>query len=178
MKLSPRSIIAVASAVSVLEIAGGAWLFWTIAASVVDERQRIVELQTRIDGFEHDRAFASEFSSLRQSRQTDIARIETFFPDRDRPIAFLEALDLVGTSAAQKSAVDLDEQGGDAEHLAFRVTVSGTLTELRRYLHAITLMPYDIAIKELAYQHQVVAPSSGVPAPPDQLRISILIRTR
>lgn len=175
MSLTPRQKLTAVSIGCGIVLGACAWIFWYAASAVTDNDAVRAGIQQKIDGLEQDRVRSQAFSALLARRRDDIGSIGGFFPERNHPVIFLQTLESLGRTTGATIAIDVDDGAGDADHLGFRVTLTGSEQALVLYVRLLERAPYDLAIIEINETRNASDSSAG---PGNQMVLTISVRTQ
>lgn len=87
-----------------------------------------------------------------KERAEDLAKINNFFVDRERPVEFIENLEEIAKKTKNQIVIDFDEGRSKERNLFFRLVVDGSEASIRKYLKLLELMPYKIKVGDLTFQ--------------------------
>ena len=118
--------------------------------------------ETRIAEAKELREAAKSHSIVLRERQYDIARVESFFINPRKPIAFIERLE--GLAHLTRNQFDFTIENTDEDQkstLVFHLRIDGTQQSVRMMLRAIELLPYPVHVQEIIIQQTGQTISSG-----------------
>ena len=162
MRFTPKQKLIVAGAVSALVLGLAWWGFWRLAVGVWQRDFVLGELQSKIEAMREDRERARDLAVILERRKSDLDRIDKFFVNRERPVAFIEAIERLGAATGNKIAIDVAEARDDGQRLGFRLTLEGGENNLLRYVRLLETLPYKLEMEETFFQRNM-PDSSGVP---------------
>lgn len=117
----------------------------TASAVLRRSAEKIAELEIK-------RKLADEMRVLIKDRVEDLARINKFFVDRERPVDFIESLEEMAKKTKNRVAIDFNEARSKSKNLFFKLTIEGSENSVRKYLKLLELMPYKIRVEDLTFQ--------------------------
>lgn len=91
-------------------------------------------------------------SQILDENRVILNRLTAFLVNKERPLAFIEALEELAVSADTAISLDLVEPQETADALTFRLTVEGTAPRMLRYIALLENMPYIVIFEEFSYQ--------------------------
>lgn len=155
----------------------GAFVFATMKISAgIDARAVIIPEIYRLS---EERVLGRGVGSLLTTRQDDLSRIQGFFADRARPLAFVESMQQAAKATGNFAEFAVSEKGGSNTDLLFRASIEGTEKSVMRYVRAIESLPYIVFIEEASFEK--IAPGSRRPRAgfsTAEVRLSIAIRVK
>lgn len=143
--------------ISLAGVGASAAFFWYVSAQVRAVGTELERIEAEIASREEERTSARNSEELRERRSEDISRLETFFVDRERPVAFIEALEDLSRKTGNAISLGADEKSSRSGWIAFRLIVEGTPDKTLGYLKLLELMPYRIEIDDLAFRRDANA---------------------
>ena len=155
-------------------------VFWFLISGIVQGGADSAGAQGEISRLVQTRANAKAAAAVMRERRDDILRIQNFFVDRERPIAFLKSLEGIAGALGVTLAVDVDSTEDDKNSLAFRLALGGTREGVMRALALIERMPYGVVVQDASYEEVSssgtgsTVRSGGTPSS----RLTLLIRVR
>ena len=121
---------------------------------MISAKNSLTDIETRIANLEEERRWIGTASGALKERKQDVNRIKAFFAPRERPLAFVEALEDVARRARTRITLALDQSRAEADALTFQATVEGSESGLATMLELIETMPYSLAIERLNYERR------------------------
>lgn len=179
MRFDPTRKLIAGSAVALVIVSATAWIFWRVGLGVWQADFILGEIQSKIDGLSEERRRARALEEVLVSRKDDLARVNGFFVDRERPIAFIESMERAAARTQNSIAIDVDERTGEERTLSFRVTAEGDEANLLKYVRLLETLPYKIETEEVVFQ-RIAADSARLagPRPAGRLLLSLRVRAR
>ena len=178
IRFAPKRKLAVAGAVAALAIGLAGWGFWRMAVGVWQRDFVLGELQSKLEGLREDRDRAKDLAVILKRQDKNLDRIGEFFVNRERPVAFIEAVERIAVSSGNAIALDVDEGRNDERHLGFRLTAEGEEDNLLRYVRLLEALPYKLEIGEIIFQRRVSDSSTGRTGGKSSLIISLRVSAR
>lgn len=167
------------AAIILLSAAGvlvSAWTFVRLSSGALDARASIIQIQADTKRFEEDQVAARTLAKVVGERTADIGRLKAFFVDRQEPVAFIEQLEDLGRATHTSVSLSLPSSSGSTDNgvLSFRITVDGSPDNLVTYVKLLGLLPYNVALHDLAFQ-KLEEGQGIVGAPTGSHRLTLLI---
>ncbi|MBI2640413.1 MAG: hypothetical protein HYW91_00830 [Candidatus Sungbacteria bacterium] len=145
-------------------------IFWWLSVNVQGGIEELRRIETEISASEAERKSARAFEELSEARDGDLERIRGFSPNRERPVEFIENLEMAAKDTGNSITLDFDEGRSKTNgRLIFRVTAEGDENGPRNYLKLLELMPYEIRIEDVVFQ-QITADVSSASSPESSLK--------
>ena len=145
-----------------LILAGGAIiLFFWFWADVGRTRYLLADIEAETRALEEERRMARSSSSVLEERKTETARIRKFFVDRERPVEFIENVEVLARTTGNEIVLGIDEGRKTPGTLAFRFNLGGTPQSVWEYLSLLELAPYQITIEDLSFRRVLGADLRG-----------------
>ncbi len=110
-------------------------------------KTEIQSIQERIAILETEKSAIRDFQIIQMERKTDIDHIKAFFIEKDRPLLFIETVEMLGRKTNTKLSLDAEVPKQNEPHFTFRVTAEGTYRDVVRLLTLIERLPYEVAIR-------------------------------
>ena len=178
--LQPTSTLIVTTIAVTLAAAALGWGYWQLARRVNANNLERREIELRIAGLEEERRNARNLASLLDERRLEVSRINRFFIDRDRPIAFIEDIERLAAATDNIVTIDIDEEQSDERNLGFQLTLEGSQVSILNYVRLFELAEYKIAGQELAFQKSAAdaAQTTSAGRPAGRLLLTIRARAR
>lgn len=151
--------IFIVSLFSLLAVAVSIWLFLNLLGRVTVLRGEVNELVIRIAEGDARRKAARESTFVLESRKEQLKRLDKFFIKKDQPVPFVEKLESSAKKLGNKFTIELDENKKAGENMFFRLSISGSESSVKNYLHFLELLPYKIKVEEIFWQRAI--PESG-----------------
>ncbi len=179
IRIGARQKLILAALAALCVLGSASWGFWRVTRAVRRSDFVLGEIQSKIDGLVDERRRAQVLEAVLEKRKRDLGRITEFFVDRERPIAFIEAVERAAAATGNTIAIDVDEGAGGGQVLLFRFTAEGTEANLLRYVRLLETLPYKLEIGEITYQ-KIPSDSSSGPGskPPARLLLTLGVRAR
>lgn len=128
------------------------WLYIAMASAVRRADSGLAQVEASIAGLERERRQARIFERTIEGREKDLARIENFFVDHERPLEFIEQLESLAKVTGSLIALNIESPTAGGRDLNFRITLDGFEPNVARYLKLFELLPYEIKVQELTLQ--------------------------
>ena len=142
-------MLVMACAVTVFVIAVYAYMYHEVGRSIAAGQ----EAQAAVVSGRADKARAQEFMGAYRSSASDLARLPGFFVPSDDAVAFIEAVEGLGTETGATDTIsaiqanDLDGSAPGTEGaVSAHVSVSGSWSEDMRVLELAELLPYQTTV--------------------------------
>lgn len=175
---SPKFILTVLS--SILAIAASLAVFWLLYANAgsLDETKAVHLAEAA--RLEEKRKNIRRTLQTIEANPVGVERLNAFLADRERPIAFIEAVEELADETGNSVSLDLIGPETAKDALSFRLTVDGELPRLIRYLALLENMPYGIGLEEISYQRiaseLLRAAGAGNETPPSRLILLLKVK--
>lgn len=150
---SPKFTLTILS--SILAVAASLAVFWLLYANAesLDETKAVHLAEAA--RLEEKRKNIRKILQTIKANPVGVERLNAFLVDRERPIAFIEAVEELARHTGNSVSLDLTGSETAKDDLSFRLTVEGELPRLIRYLALLENMSYGIGLEEISYQHTV-----------------------
>lgn len=132
--------------------AGSLVIFVGVRSYAGKASESLKKIKTDIVLLEEERKMARSSSAIFEERSRDLARLESFVADRERPVVFVEFLESTAKKTGNLLALDFDEVKSKGNFLFFRLTVDGSEKGTRQYLKLLELAPFELYTEELIFQ--------------------------
>jgi len=152
MRLSSAQKLILTTVLAALVAGVSIFGYMRLYQKVWDFSAKLRELETSIRKFEEERRAARAFKILAEKRDKDLERIDKFWVDRGRPIAFIEDLEKLAENTQTTMVLDFEENKSKGNELFFRLTVNGSEKNVRKFLRALEFIAYEIKIDALSFQ--------------------------
>ena len=93
---------------------------------------------------------------------------------RTQPIDFIETIESLASTTQNEILLGFDEKSPDPQYLLFRITLTGSESNLLKYFSLIELLPYEIRVDDINFQRG--AGEHTEKSATDQLILSIRVR--
>ncbi len=173
MKFSSRQKLFLTIAVSLTVLS---FLSWVLAKLLNQAKTASTVLRgsaEKIFELEAKRKLADEMRILIKDRAEDLAKINKFFVDRERPVEFIENLEEVGKKTKNRVFIDFDEARSKGKNLYFKLTIEGSENSTRQYLKLLELMPYKVRVEDLNFQKMTISETPTFVRQPKGSEISL-----
>lgn len=163
--------------VSFLIVAGFLALFLWLMDAMGRASANLKKTKTDVALLEEERKMARLSSGIFEERSKDLARLESFAADRERPVVFVEFLESTAKKTGNLIALDFDEVRSKGNFLFFRLTVDGSEKSTRQYLKLLELAPFELYTEEFIFQRvrRDTAGSKGI-GPDNRLILLISVK--
>ena len=137
--------------VSLLGALASVGAFVLLNARIQDAHTDLGDIAGEIITREEARKNARILAAVLVEKQSDIARVQSFFVDRNRPVEFIEALEHMAVETQVTLALSIDEASTRTDLLVFRLSVDGEAAAVRTYLGLLETMPYAVRVAAFQY---------------------------
>lgn len=132
-----------------------AGIFWYLSSGVREIGAELETIELQIVRLEKERASAVLSAELAKRRPADITRIRAFFVNRERPVAFIEALEGLARDTGVEILLNAEERASRPGFLAFRIGLKGAKEGLLTHLRLMELMPYKISVEDVVFREDL-----------------------
>lgn len=170
-----RSILTIAVSLLFIFLSGAATAFLYRETRTV--KTEIQTIREEIFTLEAENGMIREFQTIRAKRAEEMTRIHAFFIDKDRPLAFIEALESLGRQTKTSLAIDAGGASKDPKYFTFRLSLEGSREDTLAFTALLERMPYEILIRSFTLSSsEGAAESPG--APRTRLLLTISAKTK
>lgn len=128
-------------------------MFVFLYARIQDAYSDLEDIAGEISAREDARKNARALAVVLAEKQDDVNRVRSFFVDRNRPVAFIEALERLAAETNVGLEISIDEGNARTDLFVFRLSVDGEAPRVRAYLGLLETMPY--AVRVAAFQYHI-----------------------
>ncbi len=128
------------------------WLYVSMVSAVRRADSGLLKVEASIAGLERERRQARIFERTAEEREKDLARIENFFIDHERPLELIERLEGLAKVTGSLIALNVESPTAGGRDLNFRITLDGFESNVAKYVRLFELLPYEIKVQELILQ--------------------------
>jgi len=152
MRISLRARFIVTTVVALLLSLIAVLAYLQLFFSIRGIKTVFAALETKIALAEKERKSSRLDSTLLETRAEDLKRINNFLIDRENPLPFIEAVEMLAKNTQNRLSLDFAETESKQEGIAFRLTTEGSEPNVLRFLSLLEVMPYDIEIRDVIFQ--------------------------
>lgn len=150
---------------------------------ILSAQSDLRDVQQKIMQIGADRERAHTNADFLNKRADDINTILNFFVLKDRPLSFIETIEMVARRTGNKMTLNPEEIKSDPSSLLFRIAIEGTDDTVRSMIRILDSLPYDAATESLQFSRDIL-PETQVPSIasakniPARAAIAIRVKTR
>ena len=175
MRNTPRQKSIIAIVISFLLIPASIAATWFLYREMQAIKTEIQTIREGIASLEAENGAIRDFQAVRSRRADDIGRINKFFIEKDRPLAFIETIESLGRITQTALAIDAGGMSKESDYFTFRFAIDGDRENTFKFLSLLEQIPYNILISSFT-----VSPTEGDPQNPEarRTRLSLTIKAR
>ena len=179
---NPRRKLFLVIGISLVVLIFWGWVLIRLLRQVKNAGITLRELEGKIVELEAKRKEAGDIQTLLQDRAEDLAKINSFSVNKERPVIFIEDLEDAARKTQNRVIIDFDEGRSRDKNIFFRLTIEGSKDSVLKYLKLLEFMPYQIKVEEMAWQKLAAAGVSALVKLPQEAeaplshRLEILIK--
>lgn len=153
----------------------GTWYTYSTMTSI---KSGIQVIRDEIGALEAENDSIRDFQFIRSNRADDIDRINSFFIEQERPLAFIESVESLGRTTRNVLVLGAESNLTGSGYFTFRITVEGERKNALRFLSLIETMPYQLYIE--TYDLTTLSlPTPGLPdSEKTRLAMTIKVKTK
>ncbi len=137
-------------ALALVGIAASGW--WWLSSQIARFEETLAAINEQLASLEATRISARSGAVMLETRRADLEKLRMFFADKDRPIAFIEAIEELARRTGTTATLTIAEGVNTSDAVPFKMIIEGREDRALAMLKLVELMPYQIAITDLSFQ--------------------------